>query len=153
MSYRELNMHEIKEVLRRWKARQSKREIARATGLDRKTVRRYIQAAQQCRLSRDGELSDSEVHQVAQRVHDRPEPSRSEQRELLVKHKEMIEGWLKGDKPRADGTQITQISFWYRFFFTSRLNFAVHRCLHKSTSTTILFAFLRPVPSGRVCLR
>jgi transposase len=99
MSYRELNMNEIKEVLRRWKARQSKREIARNTGLDRKTVRRYIEAAQQCQLSRDGELSDSEVHQVAQRVQDRPEPSPSEQQELLLKHKETIEDWLKGDKP------------------------------------------------------
>jgi transposase len=92
-------MNEIKEVLRRWKARQSKREIARATGLDRKTVRRYIQAAEQCQLSRDGELSDSEVHQVAQRVQDRPEPSPSEQRELLHQHKERIKGWLDGDKP------------------------------------------------------
>ena len=59
MSYRELSMNETKEVLRRWKARQSKREIARGTGLDRKTVRRYIEAAEVCGLSRDSELSDS----------------------------------------------------------------------------------------------
>ena len=51
MSYRELNMNEIREVLRRYKALESKREIARVTGLDRKTVRRYIEAAQQCLLS------------------------------------------------------------------------------------------------------
>jgi hypothetical protein len=99
MSYRELNMNEIKEVLRRWKARQSKREIARGTGLDRKTVRRYIETAQQCQISRDGETSESEVHQVAQRVQDRPAPSPSEQRELLLKYKERIESWLKGSKP------------------------------------------------------
>ena len=42
MSYRELNMNEIREVLRRYKALLSKREIARVTGLDRKTVRRYV---------------------------------------------------------------------------------------------------------------
>ncbi len=99
MGYRELKMNEIKEVLRRWKAQQGKREIARGTGLDRKTVRRYIDAAEQCRLSRDDELSDTDVHLVAQRVQDRPAPEPSEQRELLLKHKDRIESWLKADKP------------------------------------------------------
>ena len=99
MSYRELNMNEIKEVLRRYKAGQGKREIARGTGLDRKTVRRYIEAAQRCDISRDGELSDSEVCQVAQRIQNRPDPGPGEQQQLLLKHKQRIEGWLKGDKP------------------------------------------------------
>jgi len=99
MSYRELRMNEIKEVLRRWKAQQGKREIARGTGLDRKTVRRYIDAAERCRLSREDELSDADVHLVAQRVQDRPAPEPSEQRELLLKHKDRIESWLKADKP------------------------------------------------------
>jgi hypothetical protein len=40
MSYRELTMIEVKEVLRRRQAGQGPREIARDTGLDRKTVRR-----------------------------------------------------------------------------------------------------------------
>jgi transposase len=99
MSYRELTMNETKEVLRRWKARQSKREIARGTGLDRKTVRRYIEAAEVCGLSRDSELSDSEVQAVTQRVQDRPAPEPSEQRELLLRHKDLIDTWLKSDKP------------------------------------------------------
>ena len=45
MSYRELSMIEVKEVLRRREAGQALREIARETGLDRKTVRRYVEAA------------------------------------------------------------------------------------------------------------
>ena len=45
MPYRELTMIDIKEVLRRWSARQSLHHIARDTGVDRKTVRRYIRAA------------------------------------------------------------------------------------------------------------
>ena len=40
MSYRELSMIEVKEVLRRREAGQAWRETARETGLDRKTVRR-----------------------------------------------------------------------------------------------------------------
>ncbi len=99
MSYREMSMNEIKEVLRRWQACQGQREIARGTGLDRKTVRRYVEAAQQCQLCRDTELSDSDVQQVAQRVQHRQPPECSEQRHVLLEHKERIDRWLKGDKP------------------------------------------------------
>src|SRR3954462_6187937 len=42
VSFRELTMIEVREVIRRWQAKQSLREVARETGLDRKTVRRYV---------------------------------------------------------------------------------------------------------------
>ena len=45
MSYRELHMLDVIEVLRRWQAGQSARAIARAGVGDRKTVGRYIEAA------------------------------------------------------------------------------------------------------------
>ena len=45
MAFRELTMIDAREVLRRWQAGQKLREIARGTGLDRKTVRRYLAAA------------------------------------------------------------------------------------------------------------
>jgi predicted transcriptional regulator len=41
-------MIDIKEVLRRWSARQSLHQIAHETGVDRKTVRRYVRAAVSC---------------------------------------------------------------------------------------------------------
>ena len=43
MSFRELSMTDVKEVLRRWTAGQSVRQMARESGVDRKTVRRYIE--------------------------------------------------------------------------------------------------------------
>lgn len=46
MSYREVTMVEIKEVVRLWLARVPKKRIARQVGLDPKTVRRYVAAAQ-----------------------------------------------------------------------------------------------------------
>jgi predicted transcriptional regulator len=58
MSYRELSMIEVKEVLRRREAGQALREIARETGLDRKTVRRYVDAAGET----DGEVDTEVVH-------------------------------------------------------------------------------------------
>jgi hypothetical protein len=45
MTYREVGMHEVKEVLRLWLAGQAKKAIARQVGIDPKTVRSYVTAA------------------------------------------------------------------------------------------------------------
>src|SRR5687767_114192 len=97
--YRELGMTDVKEVLRRWQARQGLREIARETRTDRKTVRRYVAAAEQCGLERDGALDDARVHEVARRVQERPATESSEERQKLEVHRDRIAAWLAGDDP------------------------------------------------------
>jgi hypothetical protein len=57
MSYRELSMIDVKELLRRWAARHSNRKIARETGTDRDTAGRYIAVAEQLALPRRGSTS------------------------------------------------------------------------------------------------
>jgi len=52
MAYREVGMVEIKEVLLLWLGGQAKKAIARQTGLDPKTVRSYIAAAEAAGLTR-----------------------------------------------------------------------------------------------------
>ena len=55
VAYREITVIEIKEVLRLWlQGKMGLRPIAEAVGVDRKTVRRYIEAAQAAGLVRDG---------------------------------------------------------------------------------------------------
>jgi transposase len=51
MAYREVTMIEITEVLRQWLAGAGHRQIARRLGLDPKTVRRYLRAAERCGLA------------------------------------------------------------------------------------------------------
>ncbi len=99
MAFRELMMIDVKEVLRRWQAEHSARRIEREVCLDRKTAQRYIDAAEACGLPRDRELSDEEVHQVAQRVQCRPRPETSEAWKELAPHKAQIETWLGGSRP------------------------------------------------------
>ena len=53
MSFREITMQDVSEVLRRWQAGQSVRRIARETGLDRKTAARYLKEAQEGGLVAD----------------------------------------------------------------------------------------------------
>jgi transposase len=53
MAYREVTMEEIKEVLRQWLSGQGKKTIARWLGIDRNTVRTYIEAARASGLKQE----------------------------------------------------------------------------------------------------
>ena len=66
MSYREVTMLEIKEVLRLWCAGVAKKRIAAQLGLDIKTVRRYLREAQKCGVwpAGEGPLDEAQVTAV-----------------------------------------------------------------------------------------
>jgi transposase len=91
-------MIDVKEVLRRWSAGHGDRKIGREAGVDRKTVARYTDAAKTLGLERGHELTDEEVHQVAQCVQSRPLLSSSDEWNEVAQHRERIERWLAGDK-------------------------------------------------------
>ena len=52
MAYREVRMMDIEQVVKRWLNGEKIRAVARATGLDRNTVRRLIRFAEQAGLKR-----------------------------------------------------------------------------------------------------
>jgi len=54
MAFREVPMFEIREVARLWLAGEEFRAIARLARVDRKTVHRYVAAAQAAGVVRDG---------------------------------------------------------------------------------------------------
>jgi hypothetical protein len=60
MTYREVSVVEVKEVLLLWLGGQAKKSIARQTGLDPKTVRSYVAAAESAGLRRGAAGSLSE---------------------------------------------------------------------------------------------
>jgi len=67
MVFREVSVIEIREVLRSWLAGAGLRKVAAQAGVDRKTARRYVEAAVAAGLARDGgpgQLSDELVGQV-----------------------------------------------------------------------------------------
>ena len=68
MVFREVAVTEIREVLRAWLAGAGLRRVAERAGVDRKTARRYVAAAVEAGLARDGglgQLTDELVGQVA----------------------------------------------------------------------------------------
>jgi hypothetical protein len=71
MVFREVSVIEIREVLRSWLAGAGLRTVAAQAGVDRKTARRYVEAAVAAGLARDGgtgQLTDELVGQVAEAV-------------------------------------------------------------------------------------
>lgn len=99
MSYRELTMIDVKELLRRRAAGHSVRRVARETGIDRKTVARYFAAAETLPLPAEREPSEGEVHEVAQRVQARPMEETSDEWKGVSSQRLLIEKWLEQARP------------------------------------------------------
>ena len=95
MAFRELKMTDVREVLRRWQAGQSAREIARANIVDRKTAGRYAGAAKVLGIETDTALTDDVVRTVADAVQARPKPPPSRPWAEFEQHRAQIESWLK----------------------------------------------------------
>ena len=117
MSFRELTMVDVKEILRRWQAQQSERKIARETGADRKTVKRYVEAAKTVGLQAAQALDDEVIAAVGRLVQVRDALPAGKAYELLGVHKEKLHGWLSGKPPlrlskvqvllKRDGVEVT----------------------------------------------
>jgi transposase len=99
MSYRELSMIDVREVLRRWQAGQSARQMAREGVAGRATAARYIEAAQGLGATLQSELTDELVRAIAERVQARPAPETSDIRKQLEQQRGRIEAWLQGEPP------------------------------------------------------
>ena len=92
-------MTDIRELLRRWQAGDSARAIGRAGLVDRKTVRRYIDAAKTLGVETDTDLDDEVVRRIADAVQARPKPAPSEAWQRLMLHRKKIEAWLTARRP------------------------------------------------------
>ena len=99
MSFREINMFDVRDMLRRWQAGRSARGIAHQVCVDRKTVGRYLEVAEAVGIGRETVLTDELVAEITRRVQDRPLLPPSEAWEALEARHKQIADWLGGDKP------------------------------------------------------
>jgi transposase len=101
MGYRELHRMEIEEVVRRWQVRESQRAIARATGLARETVKKYLVAAIGLGLSATGPPpSEAQVLELRRLgvVAAQPVKRVAPQVAMLEPYREQIASWLDQDQ-------------------------------------------------------
>lgn len=95
MAYRELHVVEIREVLRLWARGHGLRTVARRTGVDRKTVRRYVEAAEKAGLKPGAEVvEDALIADVVAAVRPGSPTEVGSMREHLRAHADKIRGWV-----------------------------------------------------------
>ena len=98
MAYREVPVFEVREVLRLWLRGESLRGIERLPRVDRKTVRRYVEAAVAQGVTREGgedQLSDELIGAVVEAVRPHRSDGHGQAWRLLVVHHDQIKAWLK----------------------------------------------------------
>jgi len=98
--FREVRVYEIREVLRLWVRGEGLRSIERLAVLDRKTVRRYVAAAVDAGVDRDGgeeQLDDLLLASVCERVRPHRPEGHGAAWGLLVANHDRLKGWLVDD--------------------------------------------------------
>ena len=100
MAFREVNVNEVREALRGWLAGAGLRTVAAQAGVDRKTARRYVQAAKAAGVARDGgwgQVSDEVVGAVVAAVRPvRPAGHGSAWRLLQAEQQQIVDWVGKG---------------------------------------------------------
>jgi len=90
---------EIQEVIRRWQAGHSQRQIAAGTGLSRDTVRKYLAVAQGAGIAREGPAPDElQLSRLAGISRSGPPHSVTPGQDLLEPWGDQIYQWLTQDK-------------------------------------------------------
>jgi transposase len=97
MSFREVQVHEIREVLRLWVRGESERAVARLSLVDRKTVKRYVTAGAEAGLVRDGseaQLTDGLIGQVCELVRPHRPDGHGAGWDILRTRHDQLKAWL-----------------------------------------------------------
>jgi hypothetical protein len=117
--YREVSVIEVREMLRVWMLGAGLRRVGALAGVDRKTVRRYTDAAVEAGLDRDGDtdqLTDELIGAVVEAVRpDRPQGYGAAWESLCHNH-DRIQKWITdgltvvkiGDLLARDGVVVPQ---------------------------------------------
>jgi len=104
MAYREVGMVHVREIVRRWLAGDGLRSIARALGVDRKTVAEYVRLAHAAGIERGGTPpNEAQLDALAAcRRPGRPAATTEPSAEVraLVAHQETVRRWLSEDALR-----------------------------------------------------
>jgi transposase len=100
MAFREVSVTEVREVLRGWLAGAGLRTVAGRAGVDRKTARRYVAAAEAAGVVRGGgvgQLTDEVIGQVVAAVRPARAGGHGHAWEALEAEREQISEWVGKD--------------------------------------------------------
>src|SRR5436190_2021922 len=97
MAFREVRVFEVREVLRLWLGNEGYRSIERLSEVDRKTARRYVEAAVAVGLAREGgenQLTDVLIGQVVEAVRPHRSDGHGGAWRELASHHDQVKAWV-----------------------------------------------------------
>jgi len=100
MTFREVSVVQIRELLRLWLRGSGERTIAQGAGIDRKTVRRYLDSAKALGLDRSGgddQLTDELIGQLVERVRPHRPDGHGDAWRVLLREEARIKAWVDQD--------------------------------------------------------
>ena len=147
MAFREVGVVEVREVLRGWLEGAGLRTVGERAGVDRKTARRYVQAAQAAGLVREAgvaALTDELVASVVGAVRPARPSGHGAAWEALAAREEQIRAWVNA----GDGQEPLSIMKIEELLsrqgcvvpYRTLHRFAVERCSFRVKTTTVRVA-------------
>jgi len=137
--FREVGVVEVREVLRGWLEGGGLRTVAERAGVDRKTARRYVVAAEAAGLSRDAgfdSVDDELVGAVVAAVRPARPSGHGAAWEALLEREVQIRAWVKSDVSVVKIEDLLARSGCVVPYRTLH-RFAVARCGFRVTGTTV----------------
>lgn len=148
MGFREVSVVEVREVLRAWLEGAGLRKVAERAGVDRKTARRYVAAAEAAGLVRGSgveAVTDELVGAVVEAVRPVRPGGHGPVWEELLGHEEAIRAWVAGDGKDAKPLSIVKIEELLArqgvvVPYRTLHRFATERCGFRAKGTTVRVA-------------
>lgn len=148
MGFREVSVVEIREVLRAWLEGSGLRRVAERAGVDRKTARRYVQAAETAGLDRSAgpdAVTDELVGAVVAAVRPVRPNGHGLAWEALAAHEEQITAWLTGEAGSKTGSRALTLVKIHELLtrmgvvvpYRTLHRFASDRCGYRAKTTTV----------------
>jgi transposase len=148
--FREVSVVEIREVLRAWLDGAGLRTVGERAWVDRKTARRYVQAAEAAGLVRDagtGAITDELVGVVVAAVRPVRPNGHGPAWEALAGHEEQIRAWVTGTGTGKAGRALTLVRVHELLSrqgcqvpYRTLHRFATERCGYRIKATTVRVA-------------
>jgi transposase len=143
VAYREVHLVQIVEVIRRWQLGESRRSIARATGLSRNTVDKYVRAAVAAGVGQGGGPPEEAV--LAGLVQQtQPGPTSgvaiAPLAEMLETHRERIAVWLGQERLQVTRVHELLLQQGVTVSYTTLRRFVRHAGLAKAARSTVRMA-------------
>jgi len=145
MAYKEVSRVEIAEIIRRWQVGAAVRGLARASGLSRNTIKKYILAAEGQGLTRAGPppTEDQTVALVQINIAGR-RPAAIPTESILGPWADQIHHWLKDDRLRLTRIQELLLGHNCNVAYTSLRRFIARRGWGKNSHDTVRLADTAP---------